>query len=57
MDKVHEIQQKFNMADWRSRQDAAESLFLFIEQNSQKFTTTHSKMSDVADLLCKLITD
>lgn len=44
------------MGDWRSRQETADSLFALLEHNSSKFAGSE-KFADVADLLCKLLTD
>jgi len=56
-ENLRELQQKMLMGDWRSRQETADSLFMLIDSNSTKFSTPHTKLSDVADLLCKLLTD
>lgn len=47
------------LGDWRSRQETADALFNLIETNSARFSGANpqDKLSDVADLLCKLLTD
>jgi hypothetical protein len=43
------------MGDWRNRQDAADSLFNMIEASVSRFSS--GKYSEVADIICKLLTD
>ena len=45
------------MNEWRLRHEAAEHLFDLIKANIKKFQSRSLKMVELADALCKLLTD
>ena len=58
-EEVKEIALKVMVQDWRVRIEQIETLFAFIDENVNVFQSSQkqSRMSDVTDIICKLLGD